>query len=124
MQPNTAEIDTRSVPKRRRKRPLDRRTRSGRRVVELQAKLAAELGGERVLTDSQRLAIGHAAQLSAIAESLQRGQLAGEPVDIDQVTRASNAAARAVAALGIKPGASAAPPSLKDYVAAKYGTTP
>src|SRR5262249_48559712 len=110
MQADALTTDTRSAPKRRRKRPIDRRTRLGRRVVELQAKLAAELGGERGLTTSQRLAITRAAQLTAIAEALQQRQLAGEPVDIDQVVRMSNASARAVAALNLKPGAPAAPP--------------
>jgi hypothetical protein len=113
MDVQSAQIDARTGPKRRRKRPLDRRTRSGKRVVELQAKLAAELGGECSLSDSQRLAIRHAAQMSAIAEALQQRQLAGDAaVDIDQVIRASNAAARAIAGLGIgrdKPAATHVP---------------
>lgn len=123
MQSDAIELAADAMPKRRGRarlqtlEHLDGRTRASKRAKELTVIFEAALGGAP--SPSQRLAIQRAAMLSAIAEDAAARQLAGEPVDLDQVTRAGNAARRAVLDLGIKSSGPAAKPgsSLADYLA-------
>ena len=64
---------------------IDGRTRSGRRARELARQFEAAIGAD--LTDNQRLAIGRAATLTAIAEDRRMRALAGEPVLLDDLVR-------------------------------------
>jgi hypothetical protein len=95
---------------------LDGRTVGVRRAHELAAGFEAELGGN--VTASQRAAIERAATLIAVAEDARARRLAGDQaVTLDDVVRVDGAAARAVKALGIKPGAAPKPPTLVEYLA-------
>jgi len=123
MQSDAIELGADEIPKRRGRarlrtlEHLDGRTRASKRAHELTAIFEAALGGE--LSPSQRLAVQRAAMLSAIAEDAAARQLAGEAIDLDQVTRAGNAARRAVLDLGIKQGSARKPATLRDYIASR-----
>jgi hypothetical protein len=83
-------------------------------VRRVAAELKAALG--EVTNPMMVAAIRRAAELSVIAADLRARRLRGEPVDIGELVKAENAARRAVADLGIKPG-KAAVPSLADHLA-------
>jgi hypothetical protein len=119
---NCAEIPAESSPIARGKQRLltldamDGRTIAARRARELARGFEAELGGS--LSVSQRAAIERAATLIAVAEDARARRLAGDQaVTLDDVVRVDGAAARAVKALGIKPGAAPKPPTLVEYLA-------
>jgi hypothetical protein len=118
---NSAEIPSASPPTARGKQrlctieSLDGRTIAARRARELAQGFQAELGV--ALTATQRLAVERAAVLVALAEDTKARRLAGDiGISLDDVVRVDNAAARAVKALGIKPGAAPKPPSIHEYV--------
>jgi hypothetical protein len=95
---------------------LDGRTIAARRARELAAAFEAELGD--TLSAGQRIAIERAAALVAIAEDAKARRLAGDRgVTLDDIVRVDGAAARAVKALGIKPGAGPKPPILAEHLA-------
>jgi hypothetical protein len=118
---NNAEIQAGSPPASRGKvrfltlEGLDGRTVAARRAAQLAKGFEAELGG--TLTATQRLAVEQASALAAIAEDAQARRLAGDmAISLEDLVRATNAATRAVKALGIKPAAAApAPPSLASW---------
>src|SRR6516225_8329771 len=78
---------------------IDGRTRSGRRARELARQFEAAIGGD--VTDNQRLAIGRAATLTAVAEDRRMRALAGEPVLLDDLVRVERLAMQAVRNLGL-----------------------
>jgi hypothetical protein len=79
---------------------IDARTVSGKRARVLAAVFEATLGGE--LTDAQRLSIGNAAALTAIAEDAQVRRLQGDTtVSLDDLVRCVSCARRAVRDLGL-----------------------
>jgi hypothetical protein len=95
---------------------LDGRTVAARRARELAKGFEAELGG--TVTVSRRFAIERAAALVALAEDAKARRLAGDAaITLEDVVRVDNAAARAVKALGIKPGAPAKVPTLQEHLA-------
>jgi hypothetical protein len=94
-----ATMDMRSIGRKPRRRPLDHRTRGGKRVREVTRILTEAMGGR--LSATQEVQVGHAALLVAVSESLQRKHLSGDVVDVDQCIRAANAAKRAIDALNI-----------------------
>jgi hypothetical protein len=121
---NRAEIPAEPAPPPRGKQrlrtidSLDGRTIAARRARELANGFATELGG--TITASHRLAIERAAALVSLAEDAQARRLAGEPgISLEDVVRVDNAAARAVKALGIKPGPG--PKSLEDLASRAAG---
>jgi hypothetical protein len=98
---------------------IDSRTVSGKRARALAAIFEASLGGE--LTPAQRLAIGNAACLSAIAEDASARRLQGDTsVCLDDLVRLVSAARRAVRDLGLD-GRKREPvvPTLEAYLASK-----
>jgi hypothetical protein len=95
---------------------LDGRTVAARRARELAKGFEAELGG--TITTSQRFAIERAAALVALAEDAKARRLAGDAaITLEDVVRVDNSAARAVKALGIKPGVAPKPPSIHEFMA-------
>ena len=92
------------------------RSREARSVRRLIGELKGALGG--AVDAMTAAAIQRAAELSVIAATLRAGRLRGEAVDIAELIKAENAARRAVADLGIRPGK--APPAgqtLNEYLA-------
>ena len=94
---------------------IDGRTRSGRRARELARQFEAAIGGD--LTDNQRLAIGRAATLTAIAEDRRMRVLAGEPVLLDDLVRVERLAMQATRNLGLDKRREPAEPSLAQVLA-------
>jgi hypothetical protein len=94
---------------------IDGRTRSGRRARELARQFEAAIGGD--LTDNQRLAIGRAATLTAIAEDRRMRALAGEPVLLDDLVRVERLAMQATRNLGLDKRCEPAEPSLAQVLA-------
>ena len=94
---------------------IDGRTRSGRRARELARQFEAAIGAD--LTDNQRLAIGRAATLTAIAEDRRMRVLAGEPVLLDDLVRVERLAMQATRNLGLDKRREPAEPSLAQVLA-------
>jgi hypothetical protein len=79
------------------------------------------LGGKGNLTEGQKLAVGRAAVLTAIAEDARVRKLYGAPdVTLDDLVRLDRTAALAVRSLDIDLRHTEAPqPSISEYLAAK-----
>src|SRR5258708_22426450 len=101
---------------------LDGRTRRARRRRELIATYSNALGGDRALTDGQRVDIRKAAELVALAEdcralAMQEGP--GGAGAISALVRLESSSTRAVKALGLKvPGGrgTSSPNSIEDLI--------
>jgi hypothetical protein len=78
--------------KKKRKKPIDRRTAWYRRHQELVAAFAADLGPNLTATD--RSVVAHAATIALECEKMQASQLAGEAIDLEQLVRLTNALGR------------------------------
>jgi len=77
---------------------IDRRSRGGRRALQLIKQFTAELGGE--ITEAQRMAVARASIAQALAEDASVRRLNGdESVSLEDVVRLDNAADRARRAL-------------------------
>ena len=103
---------------------LDGRTRRARRRRELIAAYSNALGGDRVLTEGQRVDVRKAAELTALAEdcralAMQCGP--GSPGALSALVRLESASSRAVRALRLPaPNAAAtAVPSIAEYWASR-----
>ena len=64
--------------------------------------LADDLGGAAGLTEAQRALVRQAAGTIVQSEKLQGAVLRGEDVDLEQLTRLTNALSRILSRLGIK----------------------
>ena len=78
---------------------VDGRSAEARRFRDLILSFTEALGGE--LTETQRVAVRRAAELTVIAEQQRTRALRGEPVDPLALVRLEGMTARAVRALGI-----------------------
>ena len=90
---------------------VDGRSADARRYRDLCASFADERGGEAALTESERALIRQAAALQVASERMQAQLIRGEDVDGEELTRLSNALARALSALGKRKPAKAQSPS-------------
>lgn len=89
---------------------VDGRSVDARRYRDLAMAFADEMGGAAKLTDAEQALVRQAAFLTMQAEKLQGAAVRGEHVDLEQMTRLSNSATRALTRLGIKRAARAAQP--------------
>lgn len=119
-----------SEPRKRRRRSASRRKPDGRtwvvrRARELATLYAARLG-EIASDASMTVAIGKAAELTAIAETMRAHALRGDPAVLpDDLVRVQRLADQAVKQLGIKPGpAKPKGPSLSEYLESKAAERP
>lgn len=97
---------------------IDGRSAQARRFRDLVEALAADMGTET--TEGERLQIRNAAALQLHVEDLTARVVRGEVVDGEAVTRAANAASRALSALRRKAGSrKPAGPTLAEYLASK-----
>ena len=104
-------VVTRSKRKRRYLRPrIDRRNRTGRRIVELTKTFKASIGG-RPLTPLLEIRIAEAAELLAIAEEARAAWLRGDGDRLEAVATMERHAAAAVKALPLVDASSRAEPS-------------
>jgi hypothetical protein len=92
---------------------VDGRSAEARRYKDLAVSLADDLGGVAGLTEAQRALVRQAAGTIVQSEKLQGAVLRGEDVDLEQLTRLSNALSRMLHRLGIKRAASQPAPSLR-----------
>jgi hypothetical protein len=98
-------------------RGVDGRSLAARRYRDICLALGDDLGGSDKLPESTLILIRSAAALSVAVENLQSKIVAGEDVDLEQLTRLSNVQARAVARLGLKKPEPPRPPSLMEILA-------
>jgi hypothetical protein len=96
---------------------VDLRTREARRFRDLTLSFAESFGGVERLTEAERSLIRSAASLTVQAERLHPQAAAGEAVDLEALTRLSNAQARVLMALKRKtPRPGTAPSPLHTYL--------
>jgi hypothetical protein len=96
---------------------IDQRLPAARRYRDLIATLGNDLGGDLGAAEVQQIRTAAAAIL--LVESLTAAVIRGEAVDVEQVTRAQNSAARLLAALKNKRKVKPTGPSLAEYLASK-----
>ncbi len=95
-------------------RNIDGRSTEARRFRDLVESFADGLGGLEGLTEAERSLVRGCALLTVEAERMQ-AQAAGEAVDLEQLTRVSNAQTRVLRTLQ----RGKATPSLQAYLASK-----
>jgi hypothetical protein len=100
---------------------VDGRTVEARRLRDLVLSFAEPLGGFERLSEAERSLVRSAASLTVQAERLQAQAASGAAVDLEQLTRVSNAQTRILRQLGRgRPSPrSDRTPSLADYLASK-----
>src|SRR5664280_175166 len=81
---------------------VDGRSVDARRFRDLAMAFADELGGAAALGDAEQALIRQAAAMVLQAEKLQGAAVCGEDIDLEQMTRLSNSATRALTRLGVK----------------------
>jgi hypothetical protein len=81
---------------------VDGRSAEARRYKDVAFSLADDLGGAAGLTEAQRALVRQVAAMTVQSEKLQGAVLRGEEVDIEQLTRLSNALSRMLHRLGLK----------------------
>jgi hypothetical protein len=82
-------------------RHLDGRTRAAKRARALVRYFENALGGDMALPIGTKIMVETAAVLAAIAQDTQARRLAGEPIPLDEVIRASRCARLALKDLGL-----------------------
>jgi hypothetical protein len=123
--PSSRSVSETDAPRPRRSRAkhlttVNRSTRLGKRIDELKA-LFTEALGEDALTPMRRMRIAEAAELKGTAEAARGRWMRGEEkCSLDELVRLERKADQAVRALGIEE-TRAAPVTLSDYLAARYG---
>jgi hypothetical protein len=81
---------------------VDGRSAEARRYRDVAIALADDLGGQDKLTESSKILVRQAAALTMQVEGLQSKIVAGEEVNIEQLTRLSNVLGRTLHRLGVK----------------------
>src|ERR1700734_1602054 len=75
-------------------RGVDGRSMVARRYRDVAIALADDLGGQEKLSEPSKILVRQAAALTVQVEGLQSKIVAGEDVDLEQLTRLSNALSR------------------------------
>ncbi len=83
-------------------RGVDGRSAEARRYRDIGMALADDLGGSALLNEPTRILIRQAAALTVQVESLQSKIVAGDEIDLEQLTRLSNVLGRTLQRLGLK----------------------
>ena len=81
---------------------LDRRSRAYQTAVNVKANIIADLGGETELSTLETLLAGHAALAAAVVEDSHVRWLAGDPVELQELSLVQNAFMRIAQALGLR----------------------
>lgn len=98
---------------------LDGRTLAMRKVRQVEAEIASDLGGPEGLSEAQRALARRAAVLSAVLEDAEARWALGERFDLQAYLAAVNALRRVLATLGLERRMRDAVPALHDYLASK-----
>jgi hypothetical protein len=83
-------------------RGVDGRSMVARRYRDVAIALADDLGGQDKLSEPSKILVRQAAALTVQVEGLQSKIVSGEDVDVEQLTRLSNALSRMLHRLGLK----------------------
>jgi hypothetical protein len=83
-------------------RGVDGRSIVARRYRDVAIALADDLGGQDKLSEPSKILVRQAAALTVQTETLQAKIVAGEDVDLEQLTRLSNVLGRTLQRLGLK----------------------
>jgi hypothetical protein len=83
-------------------RGVDGRSLVARRYRDVAIALADDLGGQDKLSESSKILVRQAAALTVQVEELQSKIVAGDDVDLEQLTRLSNVLGRILHRLGLK----------------------
>jgi hypothetical protein len=81
---------------------VDGRSAEARRYKDVAWNLADDLGGAAGLTEAQRALVRQVAAMTVQSEKLQGAVLRGEMVDVEQLTRLSNALSRMLHRLSLR----------------------
>jgi hypothetical protein len=113
---------TRTIPPKRKLsslNSLDGRTALARQARDLQRQIAADLGGEDILTTAQKILIQRVALLHVFCTHCEAQWLTGDELD-SSYQGAVGALRHVLAHLGLK-RVPRPVPSLQEYLATKYG---
>ena len=83
-------------------RGVDGRSEAARRYRDVAIALADDLGGQDKLGEPGKILVRQAAALTVQVEALQSKIVAGEDIDLEQLTRLSNVLGRTLQRLGLK----------------------
>jgi hypothetical protein len=100
-------------------RGVDGRGASARRYRDVVHAFAGDVGGVDRLTEPQKIMIRTAAMMTLKIEDVQSRIVAGQDIDVEQLTRMGNVLARLLAAIGARKGngkSSDAGNALQDYL--------
>jgi hypothetical protein len=100
-------------------RGVDGRSVVARRYRDVAIALADDLGGQDKLSEPTKILVRQAAALTVQVEVLQGKIVAGDDVNLEQLTRLSNVLGRTLQRLGLKKPAPKRGPTLAEYLAAK-----
>ena len=98
---------------------LDGRTLAMRKVRQVEAEIASDLGGPEGLSEAQRALARRAAVLSTVLEDAEARWAIGQSFDLPAYLAAVNALRRVFATLGLERRMREAVPALHDYLAEK-----
>ncbi len=101
-------------------RGVDGRSADARRYRDVAIALADDLGGQDKLNEPTKILIRQAAALTVQMEALQSKIVAGEEIDLEQLTRLSNVLGRTLQRLGLK----RPPAKPRSPIAAHFATPP
>jgi hypothetical protein len=99
-------------------RGIDGRSMVARRYRDVAIALADDLGGQDKLSESAKILVRQAAAMTVQVESLQSKIVAGDEVDLEQLTRLSNVLGRTLQRLGLEKPSPAREPSLAERLRA------
>jgi hypothetical protein len=102
-------------------RGVDGRGASARRYRDVVHAFAGDVGGVDRLTEPQKIMIRTAAMMTLKIEDVQSRIVAGQDIDVEQLTRMGNVLARLLAAIGARKGNGKSDGGnvLQDYLAAR-----
>jgi hypothetical protein len=98
-------------------RGVDGRSMAARRYRDVAIAIADDLGGQDLLSEPSKILVRQAAGMTVAVEDLSAKVVAGEDVDLEQLTRLSNVLGRTLQRLGLKKPAAPRGPTLGELMA-------
>jgi hypothetical protein len=97
---------------------IDGRTHQARRIYDIAAQVAADLGGADILTETRLSLVRRFASLSVLLEEQEVRIASGEPIDVSAYSHMSSTLVRLAVRIGLKRMPKNVTPQLHDYLAA------
>jgi hypothetical protein len=98
-------------------RGVDGRSMAARRYRDVAIAIADDLGGQDLLSEPSKILVRQAAGMTVAVEDLSAKVVAGEDVDLEQLTRLSNVLGRTLQRRGLKKPAAPRGPTLGELMA-------